>query len=266
MRPRARSSQRRYRSTRPRAPRAAARAGRYPIKVVDRRTGSVIVDSRTVQRRGALLGVPSDRRFRALRARRAAAGALSVAGRRVAYTHVPAAAGNANDWLVVAVATSATPSLTASFGAGPIGMVIAAILLLAFALVAARAGHLSSEANRDDLTGLTNRRGLLRRLDRAIRRASREQRPVALLMIDLDHFKELNDTLGHAVGDSLLAKFGSRTRSGARTRWLASAATSSPWCSPTPRPPRTWRGGSPPRSTRRSRSTRFPCTSTRASA
>ncbi|MEA2384720.1 MAG: diguanylate cyclase [Solirubrobacteraceae bacterium] len=190
--------------------RAAAHAGRFPIKVVDRRTGSVIVDSRTVQRRGARLGVPSDRRFRALRMRSTAAGALSLAGRRVAYTRVPAAAGNANDWLVVAIATTPAPSLTGSFGAGPIGMVIAAVLLLAFALVAARAGHLSSEANRDELTGLTNRRGLLRRLDRAIRRASRNGQAVALLMIDLDHFKELNDTLGHAVGDSLLAKFGPR--------------------------------------------------------
>jgi diguanylate cyclase (GGDEF)-like protein len=196
--------------------REAARAGRYAMKVVEARTGAVVVDSRTPQRHGAPLGVPSDKRFRALRRQRAASGAMSLAGHRIAYARVRGSAANANDWLVVAVAPGAAPSLMDGFGAGPIGMVIVALLLLAFGLVSIRAGHLSSEANRDELTGLTNRRGLLRGLDRAIRRGAREHRAVALLMIDLDHFKELNDTLGHAVGDSLLAKFGPRLQDAIR--------------------------------------------------
>jgi diguanylate cyclase (GGDEF)-like protein len=192
--------------------RTAARAGRFPIKVVDARSGTVIIDSHALQRRGAPLGVPSDRRFRTLQGRPARGGAVSLDGRRVAYERVHGGRGNANDWLVVAVATSRAPSITGSFGTGPIGLLIAAGLLLAFALVSLRAGNLSSEANHDALTGLANRRGFLLGLDRAIRHGARHQRPVALLMLDLDHFKELNDTLGHAIGDSLLAQLGPRLR------------------------------------------------------
>ncbi len=60
------------------------------------------------------------------------------------------------------------------------------------------------QANYDTLTGLPNRRLLNDRLDQEIKKAHRSELPFAVLFIDLDRFKEINDTLGHAKGDLLL--------------------------------------------------------------
>lgn len=68
------------------------------------------------------------------------------------------------------------------------------------------------QANFDVLTGLPNRRMFLDRLDMEIKKAHREQRSMALLFIDLDRFKEINDTLGHHVGDELLVQAANRLR------------------------------------------------------
>ena len=66
------------------------------------------------------------------------------------------------------------------------------------------------QANYDPLTHLPNRRLFHDRLGQAIKMAHRTDFPVALLFIDLDHFKEINDTLGHAVGDALLIEAAKR--------------------------------------------------------
>jgi diguanylate cyclase (GGDEF)-like protein len=59
-------------------------------------------------------------------------------------------------------------------------------------------------AQTDALTGVLNRRSIVERLDAACSRAQARGLPIALLFIDLDHFKEINDTYGHAAGDACL--------------------------------------------------------------
>ena len=66
------------------------------------------------------------------------------------------------------------------------------------------------QANYDPLTNLPNRRLFHDRLGQAIKMAHRTKFPVGLLFIDLDHFKEINDALGHAVGDALLMEAATR--------------------------------------------------------
>jgi diguanylate cyclase len=71
---------------------------------------------------------------------------------------------------------------------------------------------LQHQALHDGLTGLPNRTLLRDRTGQAIRLADRELVPAALLLIDLDRFKEVNDTLGHHYGDQLLVQVGERLR------------------------------------------------------
>jgi diguanylate cyclase (GGDEF)-like protein len=73
-----------------------------------------------------------------------------------------------------------------------------------------RTGELEHQARHDSLTGLPNRTLLRQQLHRALEAARLLDTTVALLFIDLDHFKEVNDTLGHHVGDSVLREVAGR--------------------------------------------------------
>ncbi|HZC23418.1 MAG TPA: GGDEF domain-containing protein, partial [Candidatus Binatia bacterium] len=91
----------------------------------------------------------------------------------------------------------------------------AAVVLLSFVCSSARLlvtqnrlllakNALRREASRDSLTGLWNRKAIMDILERELLRAARDRQPVGLIMIDVDHFKKINDTRGHAAGDTVL--------------------------------------------------------------
>lgn len=64
------------------------------------------------------------------------------------------------------------------------------------------------EAVTDPLTGLHNRRYLVARLDEAVAEAARERTEISLVLLDLDHFKSVNDRFGHPLGDRVLRRVG----------------------------------------------------------
>jgi diguanylate cyclase (GGDEF)-like protein len=74
--------------------------------------------------------------------------------------------------------------------------------------------QLVHDATTDPLTGLANRRGWRSAVDPLLDAASRRRRPLAVMLLDLDHFKAFNDRHGHLVGDELLATFAGRIRFG----------------------------------------------------
>jgi diguanylate cyclase (GGDEF)-like protein len=76
--------------------------------------------------------------------------------------------------------------------------------------------ELRVQATHDSLTGLWNRRSILETLDKDLARSQREGRPLAVLVMDLDHFKLVNDTHGHQAGDAVLREAARRIRSTVR--------------------------------------------------
>lgn len=66
-------------------------------------------------------------------------------------------------------------------------------------------GQLKEEVDRDHLTGLYNRRYLAATIDREFARCARDGMPLSLIMLDIDHFKQINDMHGHPFGDTVLA-------------------------------------------------------------
>jgi two-component system, cell cycle response regulator len=70
--------------------------------------------------------------------------------------------------------------------------------------------RLAAQALTDDLTGLANRRGGAHELERTVALATRHGHALALARVDVDHFKEINDTLGHQAGDRVLAEVARR--------------------------------------------------------
>jgi len=86
----------------------------------------------------------------------------------------------------------------------------------ALQMVHERTDQLRYQALHDSLTGLPNRALILDRTGQMLARARREHTPAAAMFLDLDNFKDINDTLGHNVGDQLLAAAGARLASALR--------------------------------------------------
>ena len=72
--------------------------------------------------------------------------------------------------------------------------------------------HLEHQAYHDSLTGLPNRALFLDRIEQEIRHASREDSNLAILFLDLDNFKQINDSLGHSAGDTVLVSISERLK------------------------------------------------------
>jgi two-component system cell cycle response regulator len=77
-------------------------------------------------------------------------------------------------------------------------------LRAAFGQLADRVADTWRLATIDPLTGIANRQAVLSRIEEELVRAARYQRPVSVVLVDLDHFKRLNDSYGHAAGDAVL--------------------------------------------------------------
>jgi len=149
---------------------------------------------------------------------------VEVDGANQLRVYVPVTYGDsyagAHGIAVVEIPWTATQQFVAN-AVLTIAGVVAVILLLAWLLLyrtvhrASRRLREQSEENerlalQDALTGLPNRRLLNDRLDRAISAAERNKKSLALMMIDVDRFKEVNDTLGHDRGDALLVQIAER--------------------------------------------------------
>jgi diguanylate cyclase (GGDEF)-like protein len=180
----------------------------YTLSLVDARTGRVVIDGSRSQQTAAPLGVPDDRRFAGLAKRHGARGITTIGEHVAAYRHLPAAPGNANDWVLVAVARKAAPGFADAIGTASLAILAAALLLMTFAVISLRASRreLQTAAMCDGLTGLANRRRLMADLER--RAAQGAADPAVLLLFDLDGFKSYNDAFGHLAGDALLARLG----------------------------------------------------------
>jgi diguanylate cyclase (GGDEF)-like protein len=97
-------------------------------------------------------------------------------------------------WLIFALVTML----------GVLIVVLFARLMADRARLAALSGRMQRTAQTDSLTGLNNRRALTEQLTRAAAHARRHDEPLSVLMIDLDRFKQTNDTFGHEAGDQVL--------------------------------------------------------------
>ena len=100
-------------------------------------------------------------------------------------------------------------SVSSSGRSDEIGELAAAFRTMQAGL-AAREARITDLAYRDTLTGLPNRTRFTARLDEALAAAAHVRTPVAVALLDLDHFKYVNDTLGHPIGDLLLREVAAR--------------------------------------------------------
>jgi diguanylate cyclase (GGDEF)-like protein len=102
------------------------------------------------------------------------------------------------------------------------GILVVAVLLRQFFVLLENQrllAEVAREAFHDNLTGLANRANFLDRLDRAMARRRRSGAPVAVLCLDLDNFKAVNDALGHPAGDELLIRVAGRLTSMLGDTW-----------------------------------------------
>ncbi|WP_432520391.1 putative bifunctional diguanylate cyclase/phosphodiesterase [Kineococcus sp. SYSU DK006] len=119
-------------------------------------------------------------------------------------------AGTASGPLLTLAVVASAPVVAVSAEGGASLLLLVCVPLGVLVVNGALARHHERRALVDDLTGLPNRGALLRATARALRPTGRPGAGPGLLVVDLDHFKDVNDTLGHPVGDALLREVAER--------------------------------------------------------
>ncbi|MEC7399082.1 MAG: diguanylate cyclase [Pseudomonadota bacterium] len=107
-------------------------------------------------------------------------------------------------------------------GIALLGLAIWATILVRRALAAAAEARrqLEQKASSDEMTGLSNRRAFMAALDRSVARSADGRKELAYAIFDIDQFKSINDTHGHAVGDAVIAEVARRALAAFRARDL----------------------------------------------
>jgi diguanylate cyclase (GGDEF)-like protein len=176
--------------------------------LVDARTGAIVLDVQQPATVDGGLVVPANSPFGQLANTAETSGLLTIDGQRTAFHRVETSAGNENEWLVVASVPAGQAAWFDGVGLTPIMMLAAGLFVLTFSYLNFRASQreLRNAALTDRLTGLPNRAWLSDRLGQAVRLSQRTGLMGGVLMIDLDRFKAVNDTLGHHKGDLVLVE------------------------------------------------------------
>ncbi len=161
---------------------------------------------------GSMTAAPTEAQpFAALKSR-SSGGVITMGKHRVIFRSVPTGPHD-DSKLQVAVQSSESIGPFTGFNATSTLLVFLGLLAAGTALVnRRRAAIAQTRAERDDLTGLGNRRMLTSELTQRIADAQTTGASFSLAMIDLDEFKEVNDTLGHDAGDKLLVVLAQRLR------------------------------------------------------
>jgi diguanylate cyclase (GGDEF)-like protein len=159
---------------------------------------------------------------------RSARGALAIAGTPMTYTtsavpgtswHLVIAVPNSRLYRTISGWTSFVPWLVLAL-VTVLGILLVALFLRSLAdreRLTTLSAALRRNAHTDALTGLNNRRALGEELSRVDARARRHGEPLSVLMVDLDRFKQTNDTFGHEAGDRVLCTFADCMREALRS-------------------------------------------------